>query len=140
MTAKPVAMSEWGKDHWSTLAYLETCVVDNHGYLDNRRLRGADERYPTRLREGTLADHSDYDCLSDFVAAGLALPAEGATEKGRVAFHEYEKRAKKIGTAQARGETLRFTLTDEGIKVCAALRAHKARGGNFAEFRYPAGE
>lgn len=138
-----IPMSEWGHDHWSTLAYVETCVVDNRGFLDSRRMRGEGDRYPTRLRRTDLGlerlevGHSDWDCLADFMAAGLAVPAEGTTAKGRILWSELEARVQKSGTAAARYETARFVLTPKGLKVAAALRAHKAGGGNFAEFAYP---
>ena len=139
---QPIPMSDWGKDHWTTLAYVETCVVDQHGYLDSRRMRSADERYPTRLAgfsrdpQRAVANHSDWDCVQDFIVAGLVMPAEGTTAKGRLPFKEFEARAAKLATAAARYQQTRFALTEQGIVVCAALRAHKARGGNFAEFRY----
>lgn len=58
----------WGKDHFSTLAYLETCAVDHSGSVSNARLR-CDARlhpavvdrlpveareYPTILRDDKL--------------------------------------------------------------------------------------
>ena len=142
MSDKAIPMNDWGKDHWSTLAYLETCVVDQNGYLDARRMRDSDPSYPTRLY-GHAADetrkvdnHSDWDCVSDFIAAGLVEPAPGTSDKGRLPFKEFEARANKLGTASSRHQSTRFVLTDEGITVCAALRAHKARGGNFSQFAY----
>ncbi|HSP31080.1 MAG TPA: hypothetical protein VLO13_03590 [Halomonas sp.] len=142
MNDKAIPMNEWGKDHWSTLAYLETCVVDQNGYLDARRMRTSDPQYPTRLygyatdETRKVDNHSDWDCVSDFIVAGLVEPAPGTTAKGRLPFKEFESRANKLGTASARNQSTRFVLTEEGIKVCAALRAHKARGGNFGQFVY----
>jgi hypothetical protein len=76
----------WGKDHFSTLAYLEACAVDHSGTVSNARLR-CDARlhpavvdrplveareYPTILRDDKLqAGHDDWSCIEDFVAAGL---------------------------------------------------------------------
>lgn len=72
----------WGKDHWSTLAYIETRIVDYSGVLDERHLRGGDSvhqdgrrpaRYPTRLsgEEMTRPGHDDFDCIGDMIALGL---------------------------------------------------------------------
>lgn len=92
-----IPISEWGKDHFSTLAYLETRCVDNRGWIDNdnmrtnprrhrklvgdRRIRMAEiggtgiegtEKHPTRLANGVvLPKHDDFDCLNDAVEAGL---------------------------------------------------------------------
>jgi hypothetical protein len=129
-TARPAAppVAEWGKDHWSTLAYAETCCVDNGhggvGRLSIVRMRcdadrhpllahsGSRGKFPTRLKGGVgLADHDDWDCLEDAERAGYCTVLSLVN-----------------GFVQ---------LTPRGEKVCAALRAHKARGGNFADFAPP---
>jgi hypothetical protein len=133
-----VPVKRWGKDHWSTFAYLETRAVDADGLIDNRKMRcnlrlhrpfaantpGASvgspvdgSRYPTRLKDGELPNHDDWSCLEDMVAAGL-ITAE---------FRE------KHGPAFGSGEA-RIRLTDEGRIVAAKLRGHKAAGGSFASF------
>lgn len=85
----PVPMRLFGRDHWSTFAYAETCAVDGGGLLDRRRMRCDRRRhpqfshlpievemlgghYPTRLSDGSnLSCHDDWDCLDDLEAAGL---------------------------------------------------------------------
>lgn len=126
----------WGKDHWSTLAYLETCAVDYRGLVDNRRMRCNPRlhrkfahfdylgvivdgsRYPTRTKTGEIQRHDDWSCLEDLVAAGLIKAY------WRVRYPE-----QIAGGAQAKIE-----LTALGLKIAADLRAHKARGGSFASF------
>ena len=141
--AATTPMSEWGKDHWSTLAYLETCCVDNDGYLDNRRMNSDGEAYPTRLRGNTpetphlAPGHNDWDCVADMISAGLVKPAPGTTPMGRVSIADQVARV-----AASRGHTThfqarRYLLTPAGLKIAAALRAHKAAGGNFASFVPP---
>lgn len=143
MSTRIIPMKEWGKDHWSALAYIETRVVDHKGYLDSRQLRSDGVAYPTRLRrtDPVVArqevGHTDYDCIADFMAAGLLLPAEGTTPKGRVMFGNLEAQAKNSKVASARYETTRYAFTPKGLKVAGALRSHKAAGGNFAGFIYP---
>lgn len=118
----------FGADHWSTFGYAECRVVDNQGELDREHmrcdpirhpgLRGRcahrlqDVRFPTRLADGILLeDHDDYDCLDDLEKAGLL----------------------SIG-----GTGLRpiVSLTELGHEVAGKLRAHKAKGGRFATFRW----
>lgn len=132
----PVPVSEWGKDHWSTLAYIETVCVDSvttkgigsivfdrmrvdrhrHPMLIGRRqavsfsgVRDNEKNYPTRLRnDRELHDHDDWDCLDDMEKAGLVEVI-----------------------SQANG---RVRMTDAGLAMAAKLRAHKARGGKYADF------
>jgi len=123
-----VEMARWGKDHWSTLAYIETRIVDYSGEPDRRHMRcdvdrhpglghhveGAydGEKYPTKLWNWVeLHDHDDWDCLEDAEAEGLL---------------------ENVGS----GMFPVFALSELGKKVCAALRAHKQNGGNFGEFVY----
>lgn len=138
-----ITPADFGKDHWSLLAYVETRVVDHAGYLDARHLRGDGEEYPTGLSRPVggpariVAGHSDYDCLADLLSAGWIVPAAGTTPSGRLLFRDLEARGKHFGTASARHGTHRYTLSTLGLQVSGALRAHKAQGGNFATFRWP---
>ena len=135
----PTAHDRWGKDHWSLFGYVEAICVDGRkveglgrvGEIDRRRVRCNPARHPlldapnpfdsgsrwkdeycTRLNEGTIADHDDWDCLDDLESAGLVEVM--SLVNGYV------------------------VLTNEGIRVAAALRKHKAKGGRFANFAYPA--
>ena len=123
-----VTMALWGKDHWSTLGYIETRIVDYKGVPDRDHMRCDGERHPglagraatrpgskkcpTRLKHGKLLyDHDDWDCVEDMIAEDL-LKWEGT------------------------GIHPEFVLTKRGKAVCAALRVHKQDGGNFAQFVY----
>jgi len=128
--------TEWGKDHWSTLAYLEYRTVDDGGKIDNRKMR-VDPRlhrefatdmqirlggkYPTILKDGQREGHDDWSCLEDMVIAGLLRAWWKETTSRRV-----------FDCCVARVE-----LTDYGRIVAHALRQHKAAGGNFADFQLP---
>lgn len=127
----PVPMSVWGRDHYSTFAYLETRVVDYKGTIAKQHMRtdenrhpglafrlpfsGDDpneERYPTKLVGFVkLRDHDDWDCVDDMVVAGLI-------EKHGTGLYPIVK------------------LTEQGELVAAVLRAHKGKGGNFCDFRF----
>jgi len=122
---KPIAMSQWGKDHWSTLAYIECRCVDHGGVPDRRHMRANPELHPqfahiaweddipTRRKGGKLKhNHDDWSCVDDMVAEGLV---------------------RWLGT----GMNPVFKLTERGLAVCTAIRKHKASGGNFAGFIPP---
>ena len=120
-----IAISRWGKDHWSTFAYLETLAVDHEGIAkpDNRRMRTNEKTHPhllgspeqgasqyaTRLKDGEAKGHDDWDCLDDAVEVGFL---------------------EDIGT----GINRVFKFTKLGQKVASQLRVHKMNGGNFGDF------
>lgn len=123
-----IEIDRWGKDHWSTFAYIETRIVDHKGVPDVRHMRcdcdlhpqfespymthaAAGKKYPTRLAGGVqVPDHDDWCCLDDAEEAGLL---------------------ENVGTGLNRV----YVLTPWGRKVANALREHKAAGKNFASFR-----
>lgn len=127
-----VPVNKWGKDHWSTLAYIETRIVDHSGVPNPEHMRAdidihpqfgnraqqeasPDKRYPTILNDGTTVEkHDDWSCVDDMVAVGIM---------------EW----------QGTGINPVFVLTEEGHRVTASLRRHKAKGGQFRDFRYPDG-
>ena len=128
---KHIPIERWGKDHWSTFAYVETLAVDsgNKGLAIpvKERMRtnekthphlignccGSDalngSRYPTRLKDGELKGHDDWACLDDAVEAGL-LTDEGS------------------------GLNRAFKLTKLGKEIANQLRNHKTTGGVFQTF------
>lgn len=126
-----IDIKDWGKDHYSTFAYLETRAVDGQGKIDNRRMR-CDNRlhrhfahipngreYPTILKGGVKhKDHDDWSCLEDMVAAGVMRAFFWTGTHGRM-----------FGGGRARIE-----LTPLGLQLAAEIRAFKANGGNFGEF------
>lgn len=74
-----IPVDKFGKDHNSTLLYVESRCVDHAGKLDRRHMRDSPD-YPTRLNDGTKVDnHTDYDCLDDFEAADLIAYSNGST-------------------------------------------------------------
>lgn len=129
-------VSDFGKDHWSLLAYVEYRCMNHNGVLDLKHLRIMNPvlrtqssslmekdwqpEYGTRLHgywnaDGTtnkellIDDHDDYDCLDDLENAGFI---------------------KIIGSALNPA----CELTIKGAKVCALLTLHKQKGEHFASF------
>lgn len=138
---KLVPIKDWGKDHWSLLAYIETCCVDGKegvGKLDGRRMRAnsathpllaghnssmGDQKdgkymYPTRLkgyfedRTKVIENHDDWDCLDDIIDSGFV---------------------ELVGTLM----NPFVKMTSVGMFLASNLREHKANGGQFATFTPP---
>jgi hypothetical protein len=118
---KPIPMEEFGKDHWSTFAYLEIRCVDHGGEIERKHMRcdsdrhpqfahsGSTTKYPTHTKKGEVKNHDDWDCLDDCELLGLI--ENTGTDLHRV-----------------------YTLTALGWSVAAQLRQHKADGNNFHSF------
>jgi hypothetical protein len=99
MTQRTITPDEWGQDHWLTLLYIETRIVDYDGFLDPSHMRMNGNTHPTYLKHGNKEPgHNDYDCLADMEAAGLI------DYKGN-----------------------NVTLTDLGWRVAAEARRHRAQ-------------
>jgi hypothetical protein len=129
-----VKTEQFGKDHWSLLAYAEACCVDAKGALDGSRMRCNEKTHPLLARNvlawredwGTkllgyskeedlekkaalhLKGHDDWDCLDDLADAGFV---------------------EIISLVNGRVE-----MTDLGKKVSARLRHYKMTGGMYASF------
>jgi hypothetical protein len=119
-TTKPIPMGEFGKDHWSTFAYVETLVVDGEQPRRERMRCDANrhpqfahgefkDKFPTRTKKGEVKNHDDWDCLDDCEVVGLI--ENTGTNLHRV-----------------------YKLTTLGWTVASQLRQHKANGGNFHSF------
>lgn len=136
-----IPLTEFGSDHWSTLAYLETVMVEYGEYqvdLDprmrtNRRhyrllaernhlarhvgakwkmVRAMQSENGSRLSNGsTLDNHDDWDCVEYLISAGVLTV----------------KRPHNRPT---------LYLTDLGEQVVVALRGHKRNNGRWATFSY----
>jgi len=139
-TEPTVSVEQFGKDHWSTLVYIESRAVDQRGILNHdqmrcniqrhaylvgpqkmRHLSGREEealwnpRYGTVLRDGSMRpEHDDWDCLYDLVEAGLAeIAGSHAT--------------KHIDSVIVR-------LTLKGVQLAQQVRLFKAQGGQYRDF------
>ena len=140
-----VPVTNWGQDHWSTFAYLETRAVDGKGAIDNPRMRcnarlhrefanmgpfgnlhdGA--KYPTLLAGGIkLEKHDDWSCLEDMVAAGLIK-----------AFYRRKSHTDAFGHAEARVEIRRIGETAMSLTAGQRAALERSEGKcEYSEFWY----
>jgi hypothetical protein len=115
---EPIPISQWSRDHWSLLGYVAAmfdgelnrermrCNHDKHPFMAHRG--GWDDACSTRLREGFVIGHDDWDCMEDLESEGL------------VAIQSMIN--------------CRVRLTEKGNQLAFRLREHKANGGTFSTF------
>lgn len=146
-----VPMNLWGRDHWSTLAYIETRCVDHRGEIRPANMRtntgrhplfgarglgpGDGSKYPTRCNDGSeLSDHDDWDCLNDMRLAGLiVIVRPRAAELWDVPVGSRGS-IKYQGRVPSSELAVKVKLTKLGNQVAGALRAHLAEKYNYATF------
>lgn len=136
-----VPIAKWGKDHWSTFAYIETRCVDNEGVPNREHMRCDPKTHPGLTNSANLS---------------LPGPASPTRLKGY-----FVKRTQGIGhdidptqslpghddwsccdDAESAGLMINigtginpvFKLTDLGRQIADQLRLHKSNGGAFATF------
>ena len=102
-------VEDWGKDHWSLLAYVVLRGIDYQGKLEVSRMRIDGEKYPTRTKAGNIPNHNDYDCLNDMEDVGIIK------NNGTITNPHVE-------------------ITEKGWDYVLALFKHKANGGSFGNF------
>lgn len=115
----PVPVSQFGKDHWSLLAYLAAmfysektiggqqmrCSPDN----PRRHIGGWKDEYSTQLRDGSrVSGHDDWDCLWDLEREGFVGVLTGASGI--------------------------FWLTTLGNNTALSIINHRRTGGKMADF------
>jgi hypothetical protein len=126
-----IPMRYWAKDHWSTLAYLETRCVDYNGKVNIQNMRCNGNRFPeyqhmlekwsdscpTRLQPDApeniiimAKEHCDWACVDDFIEEGLV-------------------------TFKSKNPPI-VSFTNKGLNIVHLLRRHKCNGGNFSDFKW----
>jgi hypothetical protein len=134
----------FGKDHWSMLAYVESCCVDGAkgiGQLDRRRVRCNGNTHPLLNANATVAWKDEYSTrlAGFFDFEHRADPAQASAAGLQILGHDDWD---CLDDLEAAGFVEILTLanaavrmTDEGNRVAGLLRTHKANGGQFAQFR-----
>lgn len=140
-----IPMSYWGKDHWSTLGYLETVMVECGGFQV-----GADPRMKSNRRNFRVMSQ---ECAKPKRASNhelvLALPMEPqhATKLNdgqQVARHDDWSCVQDMAAEGFFGQTAydvepgtMLQFSEKGNKVANALREFRRNGGQMADFRWP---
>ncbi len=140
---KDLQVSDFGKDHWSLLAYIETLCVDSRvkgvGEIDKRRLRCNEKRHPVHAVNMNIANvrwKGDYGTrLSGF------FRDSGTTNKKRqIRSHDdwdCLEDFERLGLIEIMSEVNGFVrLTDKGLSLALRVREWKAKGGHFGTFKY----
>lgn len=141
-TAQAIPPSSFGKDHWSVLAYVECHCVDGEkgiGFLDRSRMRTNAQKHPL-LASNTISWRKEWGTrLSGFFDYDERQEADKAIAAGFMVDGHDDWDCLDDLEKSGYVEVLNLThpsvrLTDEGIRVAALIREHKAKGGQFATF------
>ncbi|MEK6832546.1 MAG: hypothetical protein AABY32_00735 [Nanoarchaeota archaeon] len=138
-----VSIKDFGKDHWSLLAYIETRVIDNNvamftGELDRSHLRCnpithgilLDPRrsmrpVPKEWDYGTRLN--GYWNSDDTINKDRQIPGHDDWD----CLEDFEE----AGLIEIMSTINAFVmLTSKGLGICEKIRKHKASGENFASF------
>jgi hypothetical protein len=147
-----VPLEKFGKDHWSTLAYAESVMMECGGFqvgLDPRMRQG--RRNYRVMREQCIRPkrtsrvHPDMAMIMDSKAHGTRLK-DGIVVEGHDDWHCIQDLAQlgyfRIGVEIANADRVQpgvfLHLSPAGRKVADALRQHKENGGTFSTFTPPA--
>jgi hypothetical protein len=90
-SADPVPMERFGKDHWSTFAFVECRTVDHRGLLDHDRMRCSVTLHPwmmmakrSKVFAGASTDASGYPSI----VKGDGPDAQGRWGRGEIHGHD----------------------------------------------------
>lgn len=132
-----IAIKDFGKDHWSTFAYIETCCVDSRGIPNRERMHCDPTIHPGLTNSANVMFQDQPGAPTRL--SGYFLP-NGNKDPGRaVSAHDDWSCAEDLEAAgliewNGTGINPVFKMTAHGLAVAARLRAHKAGGGHFATF------
>jgi hypothetical protein len=144
-TPRKVTIEEFGKDHWSLLAYVETCVVDKKGghsvpmvgEIDRDKIRCNGDRrshlFGPRVAMAACKWKGEW-------GSRLKGYFEKNEDRLRLPTHDdwdCMEDMEREGLLEIMSVVNGFIIiTSKGLEICKHLREHKARGGNFAGFNY----
>ena len=140
---KAIPMQDFGKDHYSLLAYVETLCVDSSkggvGEIDKRRVRCNPRRHPlhnVNANMGVTGWKPDWGTR----LSGFWTNADLTNPKRQIGFHDDWDCLDDLdaaGLLEVLSEANGYVkLTDKGLTVAGLLRAWKAKGGMFETFQY----
>lgn len=149
---RTIPMNKWGKDHWTTFAYVETCCVDRRGVIDFQRMRCNPILHPgfalpqhqpkfrcSRCENVSTNDSVNCSKYHGTLTMRSAYPYPTRLKKGTAPEHDdwdcfYDFEAAKLIEDIGTGINPIARLTALGKQIAAQLRQHKADGKQFAEF------
>lgn len=142
MSDEYIEMSQWSKDHWSTLVYVETVMVECGGFQLGTDARMRSNRRHVRVMH-EMCPRPKRPSSSGSGLAVVMSPHHGTRLKDgtEVAGHDdwmcvqdmAEAGLFTVGVEGVEpGETLH--LSPRGQDLVSQLRQHKAGGGTFASF------
>lgn len=142
-----VKIENFGKDHWSLLAYI-ACRVESHqagdavgvGTLDKEQIRCNPERH--EIHAVSRAGHErTWKPSYGTRLAGFWKEGGGTDPALQMPDHDdwdCLDDLEAAGIIEVLSEANAFVrITEAGLQVYGALTQHKASGGNFSEFRWP---
>ncbi len=142
----PEAM--FGKDHWSTLAYAETVMVDMNGFqigLDahmrsnrrNYRVMLSECPKPKRVRQtGSLAVASTAAEHGTRLRDGMVIAGHDDWSCVQdLAAAGYFRIGDKVITDEDVQPCATLHLSEKGRRILNELREHKSNGGTFSDFQ-----
>lgn len=141
MAQAVVAVSMFGKDHWSMFAYLETCCVDGKagwGRLAPSRMRTNGQKRPELAENVPWRAKFGTRLQSFFELVGREDPELAAAAGLQLLDHDDWDCLADLEAAGfvvvAPGERGQARLTELGFAVAAEVRKHKASGHQFSSF------
>lgn len=148
-----IEIEKFGDDHWSTLAYAETVMVENQGFqvgFDGRMRQGR-RHFRVMLSQCPRPRRQNH---AGPAAAVVMQPqyatklADGTQVEGHDDWHCVQDLVYAGLMGIKRGDGMILPLPDDmepgvtlfltplGEQAVSALRRHKTEGGGFATFRF----
>jgi hypothetical protein len=140
---RKVTIEEFGKDHWSLLAYVETCIVDKKGAhgvpmtgeIDRDRIRCNGDRRPHLF--GPRVAMASNKWKGEWGSRLQGYFEKKDMELQLPTHDDWLEDMEREGLLEIMSVVNGFiVITDKGLAICKHLREHKARGGHFAGFIY----
>lgn len=137
-----VPIEQFGKDHWSLLAYIETCCVesfDECGQVIHDRMRtNPDRNIELGATKQSMSGNTWKDEYSTRLKSFPWSKNEKEKAKHRVSGHDdwdCIDDLEKAGFVRLISYVNGFIeITEAGLAMTAKIRAHKAGGGYFSNF------
>lgn len=135
-----VPIEKFGKDHWSTFAYIETRCVDHRGELDLKHMRCNPEKHPHFVHLTNGFGHiAVWKTSNGTRLSGFCAETNKSNKKTHLKDHDDWDCIDDMEAAGLiiQNGNLQYGLTDLGWQVISELRKWKGAGGSFGTFVVP---